>query len=120
MHNILLVEDDEILRGMLKQLLERANYSVFDVDDGKEVQKYLNQGELPDLIITDMIMPGLNGRELAEKFTDYYPEGKVLFVSGYLNEYFGEKNELDPSINFLAKPFKVNQLNDKIREILKK
>ena len=70
------------------------------------------------LMLTDVIMPGMNGRELAEQMAAVRPEMKVVFMSGYTDRIMSPDGVLDSSVNYLQKPFSAEQLNAKIREVL--
>jgi CheY-like chemotaxis protein len=71
-----------------------------------------------DLLLTDVVMPGLNGRELAERFATLHPTARVLFMSGYAGEALSAQGALDPSVAFMAKPFMPAELAGKVREVL--
>jgi CheY-like chemotaxis protein len=71
-----------------------------------------------DLLLTDVIMPGLNGRQLADRFATIYPEARVLYMSGYAGEALSAQGVLDSSVAFLAKPFVPAELARKVREVL--
>jgi CheY-like chemotaxis protein len=71
-----------------------------------------------DLLLTDVIMPGLNGRQLADRFATIHPEARVLYMSGYAGEALSAQGVLDSSVAFLAKPFVPAELARKVREVL--
>lgn len=117
---ILLVEDNEMVRAMSSELLEGFGYTVHSAETPEralELLKMLN-GKI-DLVITDVVMPGMNGRQLFEKITSEYPEiDKVLYMSGYTNNIIVTDGELDEGLHFLQKPFTVDALMAKVKELL--
>jgi signal transduction histidine kinase/CheY-like chemotaxis protein len=102
---IWLVEDDEAVRGLLERVLSGRGCRVVSASDptGAE-QAFANVGGEVDLLITDVVMPGMNGRQLAERLTTRAPALKVLYVSGYTENAIVHAGVLDAGINFLAKP----------------
>ena len=116
---ILLVDDEEGVRRMLKALLERLGYDVIVAADGIEglAAGERHQGRI-DLLVTDMMMPRMHGKELSERFTARRPETRVLFTSGYADDDVIERGLLDADMAFIQKPFSMEELGDKIRELL--
>jgi PAS domain S-box-containing protein len=116
---ILLAEDEESVRRLTAMLLERAGYRVIAAADGKAAldAAAAHEGRI-DLLLTDVIMPGLNGRQLADRFATIHPEARVLFMSGYAGEALSAQGVLDSSVAFLAKPFVPSELARKVREAL--
>ncbi len=117
---VLLVEDDTAVRHMVERLLGTLGYRVLVAENG-EAALALQQaeGERPiDLLLTDVIMPGMNGREVAARIKAARPSLKVIFTSGYAEEAIAQDGILDPGITFLPKPFVLGDLAAKIREIL--
>jgi PAS domain S-box-containing protein len=116
---ILLVEDEENLRQLTKQSLESQGYSVIDAADGASAMKACQEHLGPiHLLLTDVIMPGMNGRELANQISQSRPETKVLYMSGYTENHIGHNGTLDQGINLLQKPFTLPTLQAKVREAL--
>ncbi|HWK26691.1 MAG TPA: response regulator [Solirubrobacter sp.] len=107
---VLVVEDDESVRALLRGVLVSAGYDVRLAADPAEALA----GPDADLVITDMLMPGMNGRELAERLLDRAPGVRVLFISGYT----GEDLALDDGVRFLPKPFTPSELLEQVRAIL--
>jgi CheY-like chemotaxis protein len=116
---ILLVEDEEMVRTMAKRFLELKGYTVLDVDNGKEALRISreNIGKI-DLLLTDVIMPNMNGRELFERLRPTQPTMKALFMSGYSEEFIAEFGILDEETHFIAKPFKMDDLAQTVRTVL--
>jgi CheY-like chemotaxis protein len=102
----LLAEDEESVRRLATMILERQGYRVIPAADGSSALEAAAalDGSI-DLLLTDVIMPGLNGQELADRFTRLHPTARVLFMSGYAGEALSAQGVLDPSVAFLAKPF---------------
>jgi len=116
---ILLVEDEESLRRLTRASLESSGYKVLDSGDGLdavEVSKRY-QGSI-DLLLTDIVMPGMGGRALAEELIRTRPEIRVVYMSGYTGQAVGSQGPVDPGSHFLAKPFTRDVLLSKIRGAL--
>jgi PAS domain S-box-containing protein len=116
---ILLVEDEENLRRLTRTSLENQGYSVIDALDGAAATQLsqAHQG-LIHLLLTDVIMPGMNGRELADHISPTRPEMKVLYMSGYTENHIGHGGMLDEGITLLQKPFTLPALKAKVRQVL--
>ena len=118
---ILLVEDDEQARRLTRTILERQGYTVLAAEDGQIALALLEKHEGPlHLLLTDVILPGMNGRELSARIAEKHPGLKVLFMSGYTDNVIVHHGVLEKGINFMQKPFTINALAAKIREVLKK
>jgi len=116
---ILLVEDEENLRRLARQSLETQGYSVIDAADGASAIKISQAHKGPiHLLLTDVIMPGMNGRELANQLSPTRPEMRVLYMSGYTENHIGHNGTLDQGITLLQKPFTLPALKAKVREVL--
>jgi PAS domain S-box-containing protein len=116
---ILLVEDEENLRRLARQSLENQGYSVIDAPDGATAIQISQAHQGPiHLLLTDVIMPGMNGRELANKVSPTRPEMRVLYMSGYTENHIGHNGTLDEGITLLQKPFTLPALKAKVREML--
>lgn len=115
---ILLVEDEESLRRIAQRILESAGYRVRCAANGPEALTILKSGEAVDLLLTDVIMPGMNGHDLAEEVRKTYPDLRVLFASGYLHDVFPDRATLGPEVAFLAKPYSPASLTSKVRAVL--
>ena len=116
---ILLVEDDEMVRNLVRETLEREGYRLMDASDPLEARQSAEDypGAI-QLLITDLIMPKLSGRELAEQIISRRPDMKVLYMSGYTDQAIMEIGLSDGEISFLQKPFTPTALVQKVREVL--
>ena len=116
---ILVVEDESAVRSFAKAALRQHGYPVLGASDGDEALLVAKQflGEI-DLLVTDVVMPGLNGKELADHLRMLYPGLKVLFISGYTADVIAHRGVLDPGVAFLHKPFGQEELAQKVREVL--
>jgi two-component system cell cycle sensor histidine kinase/response regulator CckA len=118
---ILLVEDDAAVREFTNTALQNFGYRVFEASNGNQALKLIADDKLKiDLLITDLIMPEMNGKELAEKVSAFQPMISILFTSGYTEDYIVRSGELEAGIHFLQKPYSINILAQKVRTILDK
>jgi hypothetical protein len=116
---ILLVEDDAGVRNLAKKILQTQGYTVLEAAQGEDALRLSGQhGGLIHLMVTDMVMPEMSGRELAERLKPLRPHMKVLLVSGYTDKAMLHHGELDPGMAFLQKPFTPQTLARKVREVL--
>ncbi len=116
---ILVVEDEPNLRYLCRQFLEKQGYRVIEAADGAvAVQIAVAHEGIIHLLLTDVIMPGMNGRELAQRVSEIRPNIKVLYMSGYTENVVGQNGTLDAGIKLLQKPFNLRDLKDKVREVL--
>ncbi len=116
---VLLVEDEEGVRALVRRVLERRGYHVLESSSGEEAAAHCqnHKGEI-HLLLTDVIMTQINGRELARHLTQVRPDMKVLYISGYAEEAIVHHGVLDPGTAFLQKPFTTETLARKVREVL--
>jgi PAS domain S-box-containing protein len=113
---ILVVEDDEVLRGYATEILRELGYKIFEAENGAAAMNILASHPKIDLLFTDVIMPGgLNGRQLADQALAVKPSLKVLFTSGYTRNAIVHHGRLDPDISLIGKPYSFEQLAAKIR-----
>jgi PAS domain S-box-containing protein len=116
---ILLVEDEVTLRRLASQYLEMQGYKILEAQDGAAALQIVSGHQGPiDLLLTDVIMPGMNGRQLARHVAAQLPDIRVLYMSGYAENAISHNGMLDAGINLLQKPFGLPALKDKVREIL--
>jgi PAS domain S-box-containing protein len=116
---ILLVEDEANLRYLARQYLEKQGYKVIEAADGAVAMQIAVAHEaMIHLLLTDVIMPGMNGRELAQRISEIRPNVKILYMSGYTENVIGHNGMLDAGIRLLQKPFNLRDLKSKVREVL--
>jgi CheY-like chemotaxis protein len=116
---ILLVEDDEIMRGLTRQLLKEHGYAVVEVDDGKSALEWLESHPDPiDLLLTDVVMRRMSGPELVERLSVSRPALKVVYMSGYTGELMANRELLKPGVTLIEKPFSRTILLNTIHEKL--
>ncbi|MGB8732035.1 MAG: ATP-binding protein [Candidatus Sulfotelmatobacter sp.] len=116
---ILLVEDETNLRYLARQFLEKQGYRVIEAADGAVAMQIAVAHEgMIHLLLTDVIMPGMNGRELAQRISEIRPNTKVLYMSGYTENVIGHNGTLDAGVRLLQKPFTLRELKSKVREVL--
>jgi two-component system cell cycle sensor histidine kinase/response regulator CckA len=117
--SILLVEDDDALRKMAGEMLRSIGYHVQEAASGEEALAVCSQSRTPiPLLVTDMIMPGMNGRTLAERLRHSQPTLKVLYISGYTENILDLHGPLGNGTAFLQKPFTVAALATHVRDLL--
>ncbi|HPQ68802.1 MAG TPA: PAS domain S-box protein [bacterium] len=117
--SILLVEDEETVRKLAKRILERHGYRVTTVENGEQALFVAQQSNTPfDLLLTDVIMPGMNGRQLFEHLRAVQPAIRVLFMSGYTENTIAHHGVLEEGMNFIQKPFSVESLVRKVQEVV--
>src|SRR5580700_724340 len=116
---ILLVEDEANLRYLARQFLEKQGYRVIEAADGAVAMQIAvaHEGTI-HLLLTDVIMPGMNGRELAQRISEIRPNVKILYMSGYTENVIGRNGTLDAGVRLLQKPFTLRDLNSRVREVL--
>jgi CheY-like chemotaxis protein len=116
---VLLVEDDEMVRGLVRETLLREGYKVLDSADPLLARRIAHEhGGKIQLLITDVVMPKLNGRELADQLLREHPELKVLYMSGYTDNAIVNSGLLQKEVAFLQKPFTPAALAEKVRDVL--
>jgi signal transduction histidine kinase/ActR/RegA family two-component response regulator len=115
---ILVVEDEERVRSMTVEALRTLGYRVVSAAGGEQALGMLDGGQPLHMLFTDMVMPGMNGRALADRIKALQPHVKVLYTTGYTGDAVAENGDFDHKGAFLAKPFTVDQLAVKIRATL--
>ena len=117
---VLLVEDDMPVRDLAMRVLESYGYRMLVAGDGLEaLQIGLTQHDGPiHLLLTDVVMPQMDGLELADQLQAARPEMRVLYMSGYTDGTIAQRGVLAPGISFLPKPFTIEDLTQRVREVL--
>jgi DNA-binding NtrC family response regulator len=116
---VLVVEDEDAIRGIAKRILSEAGYAVLTASDASDALLTCNThtGKI-HLLLTDVVMPQMGGRALAERVALAQPGIKVLYMSGYADDAIVHHGTLDPGTNLIAKPFSGTDLKRKVREVL--
>lgn len=116
---LLLVEDEPTLLNLTTQLLERQGYRVLPASSPAQALKWILEcGDQIQLLITDVVMPEMNGRELAREILAGYPDMKCLFMSGYTADIIADDGVLEAGFSFIQKPFSMASISAKVREVL--
>jgi two-component system cell cycle sensor histidine kinase/response regulator CckA len=116
---VLLVEDEDAVRLFGARALRNKGYTVLEAENGEGALDVLNTADRPiDLIISDVIMPGMDGHTLVRLVRHELPDVKVILMSGYAEDVFREEIDRDPSIEFLPKPFSLKGLAAKVKEVM--
>ncbi len=116
---LLVVEDESSLRKYIVEVLQPLGYNLIRAANGSEALDLCEnyEGEI-DLLLTDVIMPGINGRQLADKLVHNRPEMKVIFMSGYTSDAIARHGVLEDGVNFMQKPVTSSMIANKIRNVL--
>jgi CheY-like chemotaxis protein len=116
---ILFVEDEESVRELVRDYLGKSGYRVLEAPDGVQALEIAAAHRAPiHILVTDVVMPRLSGRELATRITAARPEIKVLYISGYTDDSIFRHGVLEGGVAFLQKPFNLKDLAQKIRQVL--
>jgi CheY-like chemotaxis protein len=116
---VLVVEDEPAVRTVVRRFLEMSGYTVVEASNAAEAMRFVEQHPHKiDLLLTDVIMPGQSGPELAKRVLEAQPEVKVLYMSGYPGEFIARHGVSDAGRGYLQKPFSREQLVLKTREVL--
>ena len=117
---ILVVEDEPILRKLVQEVLKMNGYAVLEAIQGEDALRLCDAHEgMIDLLLTDVMMPGMSGAELAARTVAARPETKVLFMSGYADDTLQRHGVRDADSAFIQKPFKPAELAQKVRDVLR-
>jgi two-component system cell cycle sensor histidine kinase/response regulator CckA len=116
--HILLVEDEDTVRAVAERALVRAGYEVTSASDGEEGLERIVDGGPFDLVVSDVVMPSMNGPAMAREIRKSLPSLPVLFMSGYAEEQLRSEIDIE-RMHFIAKPFSVQQIGDKVAEVLR-
>jgi CheY-like chemotaxis protein len=116
---LLIVEDQDEVRELARDILEQHGYTVLDAGDGDTAWRlFESHREQVDLLLTDVVMPGSSGRALADRVTSARPEVKVLYMSGYTDQAIVHHGVLEQGIAYLEKPFSIDSLTRAVRSTL--
>ena len=118
---ILLVEDEDLVRDVTKRILKRAGYKVLIAVNGKEaLNLYAKEKDKISLVILDLIMPEMGGKECLEKLREIDPDAKILITSGYYTTEIAREITESGAAGFILKPYNLKQMLTKVREVLAK
>jgi two-component system cell cycle sensor histidine kinase/response regulator CckA len=116
---VLVAEDEQIIRVLIRKVLEQAGYTVLLAGGGAEALQVAERHARPiHLLVTDVVMPGMSGRELARRVVERWPATKVLYMSGYADDAVERHGVLDPGTAFMQKPFTPSALARRVRDVL--
>jgi CheY-like chemotaxis protein len=115
---VMVVEDEERVRAYSTEALRELGYTVVSAPNGPEALKLIDAGQKVTLLFTDVVMPQMTGRQLADFARKKLPGLKVLFTTGYTRNAVVHNGVLDPGTHFLTKPFDIEQLAAKVRDVL--
>ena len=114
---ILLVEDEDMVRAVAERALTRQGYTVMTAENGEAALDLLSRNGRPDLLISDVVMPAMDGPTMVRAVRERYPDLPIIFMSGYAEEQLRKSIDLD-NVAFLPKPFSVQQLAEAARDVL--
>jgi len=115
---ILLVEDEQAVRNVVKRTLIKLGFEVTDAEDGPNALKIAEQHDHIDLLVTDVVMPGMSGAELADRLKATRPDLRVLFMSGYTGDALTERGIQEDGADFIQKPFSSRELGQRVRALI--
>jgi len=116
---LLIVENEPAIRNLLQVALRRNGYTVLAAESGREALELVrNHDGAIDLLITDVMMPDMDGPELVRQLSTILPDTRTLFMSGYMDDTLGERGILSSNANFIQKPFSPRTIAQKVRDIL--
>ncbi|PHR55540.1 MAG: hybrid sensor histidine kinase/response regulator [Robiginitomaculum sp.] len=115
---ILFVEDEDPVRAIAAKTLRKRGYTVIEACDGEEAYEMLEEGERFDLMISDVVMPGMDGPTLLKKGREMLGDARIVFISGYAEEEFSDLLADEPDVTFLPKPFTLTQLAEKVKGVI--
>jgi two-component system, cell cycle sensor histidine kinase and response regulator CckA len=116
---ILIVEDDARLRKIVRKVLNQNGYKLLEAENGEDAVEISKKHDgAIDLLLTDVVMPKMSGKETAERLQPLYPQMKIIYMSGYTDNTIANHGVLAPGLNFIQKPFTPDELAGKVREIL--
>jgi PAS domain S-box-containing protein len=116
---VLVVEDDGMVMSLVRRILEAAGYSVIEARHGPEALSLCDaHAGAIDLVLTDVVLPGMSGRDVALRVRERRPDAKLLYMSGYTDDIIVRHGALEPGTHFIQKPFTAPQLTGKVRDLL--
>jgi PAS domain S-box-containing protein len=115
---VLVIEDEPVVRGVILEMLCEHGYRAIEAVDGPSGLKVLRSNEPVDLLVTDVGLPGMNGRQVADQARETRPELKVLFITGYAESVVISERFLQPGMEMITKPFELDQLASRIRAMI--
>ena len=115
---VLVVEDEPVVRGVITEMLHDQGYRVLEATDGPSGLRMLRLNDRIDLLVTDVGLPGMNGRQLADQARETRPGLKILFITGYAENVAIAKGFLQPGMEMITKPFDLDNLSQRIREMV--
>ena len=116
---ILFVEDEDAVRAIAAKTLRKRGYTVIEACDGEEAFEILEEGDdVFDLMISDVMMPGMDGPTLLKKGRSLLGDAQIVFISGYAQEEFSDLLGEEPDVTFLPKPFTLVQLAEKVKSVI--
>lgn len=116
---VLVAEDEDLLRQLAEKILSQQGYRVLTARDGREALRIMeDRGASVDLLLTDIVMPDINGPSLAEQRRQQFPRLRVAYMSGYAQDALSGATDVKPGHNFIQKPFKPADLLALVREFL--
>jgi CheY-like chemotaxis protein len=120
METVLLVEDEPLVRSLAARVLREQGYTVLEASNGEEALRLAHEHAAKEihLLFTDVVMPRMSGREVAEHLVKVRPRMQVLYTSGYTEDSIFHHGVMDDGVAFLQKPFKPDDLARKVREVL--
>ncbi len=118
MAKILIAEDDTAMRNFLAMALKRAGHEVDACEDGLSALAALEQGGRFDLLLADIVMPGMDGIELSQKANDLHSGLKVMFITGFAGVALGDRNPAQDKTRVLSKPFHLKELVTQVETLL--
>ena len=115
---VLVIEDEPVVRGVILEMLAEQGYRTLEAIDGPSGLKILRSDEPVDLLVTDVGLPGMNGRQVADQARETRPELKVLFITGYAESVAMSEGFLQPGMEMITKPFDLDHLAWRIRGLI--
>ena len=115
---ILVVEDEAVVRGVVVELLQEQGYRTLEAADGAAALTFLRADDHIDLLVTDVGLPGMNGRQLADQARELRPNLKILFITGYAENTAAAKGFLQPGMDMMTKPFDLDKFSQRVRDMV--